>query len=177
MIILDNGRSKVLGGEFQDILRCIKCGACLNHCPVYGAIGGHAYGGVYSGPMGSVLTPLITGLENAFDLPNACSLNGRCGEVCPMSIPLPDLLRAHRFKGFRQGLVDSRTTFGLKAWVFAVTRPRIYHAFARLIARTLSLMGRSRGVISRVPLASGWTSVRDLPVPEGKTFRTQWRKR
>lgn len=177
VVILDNGRSNVLGSEFQDMLRCIKCGACLNHCPVYGAIGGHAYGGVYSGPMGSVLTPLLIGLESSFDLPNACSLNGRCGEVCPMSIPLPNLLREHRFKGFQQGLLDSRTRLGLKAWALVATRPRLYRVLSGLIARSLAVMGRSRGTLTRAPFSSGWTSVRDLPIPEGETFLHKWQKR
>ena len=93
MVLVDNGRSKMLGGPFREMLRCIRCGACLNHCPVYTAIGGHAYGWVYPGPMGSVLTPLINGIDQAYDLPNACTLNGRCQTVCPVKIPLPGLLR------------------------------------------------------------------------------------
>ncbi len=177
VILLDNGRSKVLGSDFQDILRCIKCGACLNHCPVYGAIGGHAYGWVYPGPMGSVLTPLIIGLENALDLPQACSLNGRCGQVCPMSIPLPDLLRRHRFKAFQQGLIDSRTKYGLTAWALMVKRPRLYHALTSVLTRVLALMGKSKGSLRAVPFASGWTSARDLPVPQGQTFQQLWAKR
>ena len=176
VVILDNGRSKVLGSEFQDILRCIKCGACLNHCPVYGAIGGHAYGWVYSGPMGSVLTPLIIGLENSYDLPNACSLNGRCAQVCPMSIPLPDLLRQHRFKAHQRGLTNSRTKLGLNAWAYLATRPKLYGRLTSLAAKTLALLGGSRGVLHKAPLASGWTSVQDLPVPQGETFQQQWKK-
>ena len=83
VVLLDNGRSEMLGGPYQDILRCIRCGACLNHCPVYTNIGGHAYGWVYPGPMGSVLTPVLAGQRKARHLPNACSLNGRCKTVCP----------------------------------------------------------------------------------------------
>ena len=86
VVLVDNGRSKMLGGKFQDMLRCIRCGACMNHCPVYGAVGGHAYGWVYPGPMGSVLTPLFVGLDATYDLPNACTLNGRCQSVCPVQI-------------------------------------------------------------------------------------------
>jgi len=81
VVLLDNGRSGMLGSDYQSMLRCIRCGACLNHCPVYGAIGGHAYGWIYPGPMGSVLTPLLNGFDSAVDLPNACTLNGRCKEV------------------------------------------------------------------------------------------------
>src|SRR5690606_8493781 len=88
VILLDNGRSEMLGNEFQDMLRCIRCGACLNHCPVYQEIGGHAYGSVYPGPMGAVLSPQFMGLEKAGHLPNASTFCGRCEAVCPMRIPL-----------------------------------------------------------------------------------------
>ena len=100
VVLLDNGRSEMLGGDFQDMLRCIRCGACLNHCPVYGAIGGHAYGSLYPGPMGAVLTPALYGIEHARDLPNASSFCGRCEEVCPMAIPLPAMMRKWRERDF-----------------------------------------------------------------------------
>ena len=106
VVLVDNGRSAMLGGEFREMLRCIRCGACLNHCPVYHAVGGHAYGWVYTGPMGSVLTPLIVGLDEAYHLPNACTLNGRCEQMCPMSIPLPSMLRKLRTRGFERGPRD-----------------------------------------------------------------------
>ncbi len=89
VVLLDNGRSTLLGNEFHEILRCIHCGACLNHCPVYGAIGGHAYGWAYPEPMGAVLTPLMLNLKQAGDLPQASSLCGRCESVCPLKIPYP----------------------------------------------------------------------------------------
>ena len=99
VVLVDNGRSRMLGGAYHEMLRCIRCGACLNHCPVYSAVGGHAYGWVYPGPMGAVLTPLMVGLDEGRPLPNASTLCGRCEEVCPMSIPLPTLLREHRSPG------------------------------------------------------------------------------
>jgi L-lactate dehydrogenase complex protein LldF len=95
-VLVDGGRADVVGGEFHDMLRCIRCGACMNHCPVYQTIGGHAYGWVYPGPMGSVLTPLYAGIENSIDLPHAATLCNQCGVVCPVKIPLPDLLRKLR---------------------------------------------------------------------------------
>ena len=104
VVLLDNGRSTMLGGDYRSMLRCIRCGACLNHCPVYSAIGGHAYGWVYSGPMGSVLTPLLNGFDDSVDLPNACTLNGRCKAVCPVRIPLSDLLLKHRLEQYRRRL-------------------------------------------------------------------------
>ncbi len=103
-VLVDAGRTGLLGGEFQEMLRCIRCGACMNHCPVYQKIGGHAYGWVYPGPMGSVLTPSYVGIENALDLPHAATLCSQCSVVCPVKIPLPDLLRKLREKQWERGL-------------------------------------------------------------------------
>ncbi len=181
IVLLDNGRTDMLAGEFRDMLRCIRCGACLNHCPVYGAVGGHAYGWVYSGPMGSVLTPLMTGLRNARDLPNACTLNGRCAEVCPMSIPLPRMLRALRVREFREGLTQARVRYSLRLWGWLAQRP---HAYRRVMAASIGLLkvsakfkpGGGRRVFRRLPFASGWTRQRDFPAPRQATFLSQWNK-
>ena len=100
VVLLDNGRSAMLGSEFQDILRCIRCGACMNHCPVYLTTGGHAYGWVYPGPMGAVLTPSFIGIEQAHHLPSASTFCGRCEEVCPVRIPLPKMMRHWREQQF-----------------------------------------------------------------------------
>jgi L-lactate dehydrogenase complex protein LldF len=175
VVLLDNGRSAWLGGEFREMLRCIRCGACLNHCPVYNAIGGHAYGWVYPGPMGSVLTPLMTGLDAAHHLPNACTLNGRCQEVCPMSIPLPAMLRRLRVREREAGLGSGRSRLALAAWSFCAVRPRLYHAAARTAVRLLGRLGGRRGGFRRLPHAGGWTGGRDLPAPEGDTFQARWR--
>ena len=115
VVLLDNGRSEMLGGDFQDMLRCIRCGACLNHCPVYGAIGGHAYGSLYPGPMGAVLTPALYGIDHARDLPNASSFCGRCEEVCPMAIPLPAMMRKWRERDFERGDPPLRAAAGAAA--------------------------------------------------------------
>ena len=104
VVLLDNGRSEMLGSSFKEALRCIRCSACLNHCPVYEAIGGHAYGWVYQGPIGSVLTPQLIGVKEAGHLPNASSFCGKCEEVCPMNIPLPKMMRYWRDKEFEQHL-------------------------------------------------------------------------
>jgi L-lactate dehydrogenase complex protein LldF len=96
VVLLDNGRSAMLGTEYQDMLRCIRCGACMNHCPVYHAVGGHAYGSVYPGPMGAVLTPSLNGIDETGQLPNASTFCGRCEAVCPMRIPLPKMMRHWR---------------------------------------------------------------------------------
>nr|MBL8457181.1 iron-sulfur cluster-binding protein [Zoogloeaceae bacterium] len=173
VVLVDNGRSKMLAGRFRDMLRCIRCGACMNHCPVYGSVGGHAYGWVYPGPMGSVLTPLIKGLDNAYDLPNACTLNGRCASVCPVKIPLPDLLRELRHMQHRQALSPLMQRRALKAWRFVATRPKLYHAGEWIAVRVLKLLGR-KGSIRRLPFVQAWTDVRDLPTPEGQTFLQRW---
>ena len=175
VVLLDNGRSAMLGGEFEAMLRCIRCGACLNHCPVYGAVGGHAYGWVYSGPMGSVLTPLIVGLDGTRHLPNACTLNGRCAEMCPMSIPLPSLLRKLRVREYERKLSSSRTRIALFLWAFLARRPRLYHAVMGFGIKVLGLLGRRTGRFRRLPLASGWTDSRDLPAPQGQTFQSAYR--
>lgn len=177
VVLVDNGRSEMLGNEFHDMLRCIRCGACMNHCPVYGSIGGHAYGWVYPGPMGSVLTPLMVGLEKAADLPNASTLCGRCEEVCPMSIPLPALLRRHRFREYERGLSPARVRWPLRAWAFLARRPWLYRLSMGLGVRLLAALGRRKGRFRRLPLAGGWTGARDLPAPQGPSFMAQWQAR
>ncbi|MGD8428790.1 MAG: LutB/LldF family L-lactate oxidation iron-sulfur protein [Ectothiorhodospiraceae bacterium] len=179
VVLMDNGRTRMLGNEFRDMLRCIRCGACLNHCPVYSAIGGHAYGWVYTGPMGSVLTPMFLGLDKAVDLPNACTLNGRCGTVCPVKIPLPDLLRRIRDHQFEQRLTSPTSRWALKLWGWAAARPRLYHLGARIATRAIRMLGGKHGSVRRFPLAGGWTDGgRDLPLPNtNETFQAAWRRR
>ncbi len=177
VVLLDNGRSAMLGSEFRDMLRCIRCGACLNHCPVYGAVGGHAYGWVYPGPMGSVLTSLMAGMKTARDLPNASTLCGRCEAVCPMSIPLPELLRQLRQKQHEARLDAPMARWSLRAWAAMARRPRLYRWASSAGARMLGRLGKRRGRLSRLPLAGNWTQVRDLPAPQGETFQAAWRRR
>ncbi|MGA7800431.1 MAG: LutB/LldF family L-lactate oxidation iron-sulfur protein, partial [Gammaproteobacteria bacterium] len=157
VVLVDNGRSDMLGGEYRDMLRCIRCGACLNHCPVYGAVGGHAYGWVYPGPMGSVLTPLILGLKEAGDLPNASTLCGRCEAVCPVSIPLPMLLRRLRVRQHAEGLAGRTSRWALALWAFTARRPGLYAPVMGLGVRILAWLGGGRGRLRRLPGASAWT--------------------
>ena len=173
-VLVDGGRSGLLGGEFQDMLRCIRCGACMNHCPVYQKIGGHTYGWVYPGPMGSVLTPSYVGIEKALDLPQAATLCGECHVVCPMKIPLPDLLRKLRERQFDRGLRPWSERVGLAAWAFAARRPALYRPLARMGAWVLSKLGRDGGRIRSLPFAGGWTATRDMPAPRGPTFKERW---
>ncbi len=174
VVLLDNGRSELLGGEFHDMLRCIRCSACLNHCPVYKAIGGHAYGWVYSGPMGAVLIPGLIGLAEAHDLPNASTFCGKCEEVCPMRIPLPRMLRSWRQRGFDKNLGSAKTRFGLAAWAFLARRPALYRFVMTMGIGLLGLFG-ANGRFRSLPMAGGWTSVRDMPAPEGRTFLSEWK--
>jgi len=176
-VLVDAGRTRLIGSEFEDMLRCIRCGACMNHCPVYQKIGGHSYGWVYPGPMGSVLTPSYVGMENAVDLPQASTLCGECHVVCPVKIPLPDLLRKLREKQFKQGLRPTFEYMAFGIWAFFAQRPKLYRFATKWAARVLKLMGGQQRLIHALPGAAGWTDQRDMPAPSGKTFREIYRER
>lgn len=167
VVLLDNGRSVLLGGAFQDMLRCIRCGACLNHCPVYGAVGGHAYGSVYPGPMGSVLSPAFAGIAAAKHLPHASTLCGACEAACPVRIPLPRMLREWRDVSFDRGLVGQRARWGLAVWAFVARRPALYRLASGLAARVLH---RPPRWLRHVPGLAGWLATRDFPASQGDTF-------
>ena len=177
VVLIDNGRTNMLSGHFREMLRCIRCGACMNHCPVYMSVGGHAYGSVYPGPMGAVLTPMISGHEAAGELPHACTLNGRCQSVCPVKIPLPDLLRRLRHEQWEQKLVSGTVRFGISAWAWVAQRPRLYRTTTSIAMRMLGWLGRGKGAFRWLPLASGWTDGRDMPAPQGPTFSELWARR
>ena len=170
VVIVDNGRSALIGTEAQDVLRCIRCGACINHCPIYAAVGGHAYGWVVPGPIGAALDPGLIGLEETQHLPGASSFCGRCEEVCPMRIPLPKIMRHWRNQGFERGLTPAPFRHGIRAWAWFARRPSLYRLGARIAAGFLAMLGRKRGRLSKLPLAGGWTDWRDMPAPEGRTF-------
>ena len=174
IVLVDNGRTRMLANEFREMLRCIRCGACMNHCVVYRQIGGHAYGGTYPGPMGSVLTPVLNGLAGSRDLPNACTMNGRCAEVCPVEIPIPTLLRAWRIRSWREKLEPGSLRAGIGIWAVLARRPGLYRLASRIGVRAIRLFGKG-GWIARLPLAGGWTAHRDLPRPTGRTFMDQYR--
>jgi L-lactate dehydrogenase complex protein LldF len=176
VVLLDNGRSSMVGSAFQEMLRCIRCGACMNHCPVYLAAGGHAYGWVYVGPMGSVLTPQFIGIEQGHTLPNASTFCGRCEEVCPVRIPLPRLMRLWREEQFRRQLQPPTARWGLRAWAMLARRPWLYRIVTGTVVASLRRLAGRKGRLARAPLAGGWTGSRDLPAPEGGTFMQQWRK-
>ena len=178
VVLVDNGRSRMLAGSEREMLRCIRCSACLNHCPVYAAIGGHAYGWVYSGPMGKVMTPSLAGLEQTKDLPNASSFCGKCQEVCPMRIPLPKLMRNLRVKQTEASMTPLKQRFFLSLWSYLAARPAMYRLVRGLVTGTMRALARGRPVLRHLPLMKGWTDSRDLIVPEaGGTFFARYRKR
>jgi len=176
VVLLDNGRSELLGSEFRDILRCIRCGACINHCPVYGVTSGHAYGWVYPGPMGSVLTPHFVGIEEAHLLPGASTFCGRCEEVCPVRIPLPDLLRKWRVRAFNVGKPGGFAGLALRVWAVLARRPRLYQPVMNLAVGVLKMLAGDKGAFTSLPGAGGWTKTRDLPAPQGGTFQARYKR-
>ncbi|HVX17734.1 MAG TPA: lactate utilization protein B [Acidimicrobiales bacterium] len=173
VVILDNGRSDLLGTEFEEMLNCIRCGACLNVCPVYRQVGGHAYGWVYSGPMGAVLTPLLAGTTpGAAEVADASTLCGACMDACPVEIPLQDLLLAHR-RNRAAGGAGRAERAAWRAWSMLWASPRGYDASTKAAAL-------GRGVAKHpwmVPGAARWSKGRTLPVPAGQRFRDRWRQR
>ena len=156
VVLVDNGRSRLLGGRYREMLNCIRCGACLNVCPVYRKTGGGAYGPVYSGPMGAVLAPLLAGLEQAPALPHASSLCGACTAACPVRIPLHELLLELRRDLAEQGLASRAERLGFLLWSLAWSRPAGYRVTARL-ARLL------RPVAGLAGPGRVWTEGRELP--------------
>jgi L-lactate dehydrogenase complex protein LldF len=176
VVLIDNHRSDMLQTELQDMLRCIRCGACMNHCPVYGSVGGHAYGWVYPGPMGAVLTPHLTNLEAAQDLPNASTFCGHCEAVCPVHIPLPNMMRALRKQAFEKKISGQRARFALAVWAFFATKPKLYNVLVQRMIAVLHFFGKRKGRFGFLPFAKDWTRHRDFPAPSGKTFQDQWEK-
>ncbi|MBI1375648.1 MAG: iron-sulfur cluster-binding protein [Phycisphaera sp.] len=179
IVLIDNGRTNVLKDEdYRMALRCIRCGACLNACPVYRKTTGHAYGAVYGGPIGAVITPLFKGLENYPDLPNASSLCGACYEACPVKIDLPQMLIK-----LRRDMVDQRVTGTLDRWMYKVgaiglKHRWIYEHAGALQMKMLRMLAKDDGYLHSAPgPAKKWTEERDLPAPAKQNFRTWWKKR
>ncbi|MDQ6663887.1 MAG: LUD domain-containing protein, partial [Acidobacteriota bacterium] len=173
LVLLDNGRTKLLAdpGKRQS-LYCIRCGACLNICPVYRKIGGHSFPWVYSGPIGAIITPQFLGVQHEPALPFASSLCGACAEVCPVKIDIPQVLLDLR-ADVRQSREKSGSgrleRLGFRMFAFVMTRPRLFEwggRFAKLFSK-LPLM-------KRLPLVNSWVSQRDLPVFPAKSFREMW---
>jgi L-lactate dehydrogenase complex protein LldF len=176
LILLDNGRSELLGTEFEEALYCIRCGACLNVCPVYRQTGGHAYGSTYSGPIGAVITPLLKGDEEARDLPHASSLCGACSEACPVGIPLHDLLLKLRNRQVEEGLASRPQRAAFKVFESTMRRPALYKISGKA-GRAAQKPLLQDGSVRPVPgPMSGWTGSRDLPPLSKKSFRELWKE-
>jgi L-lactate dehydrogenase complex protein LldF len=178
VVLIDNGRTKLLERpERRQSLYCIRCGACLNHCPVYRKIGGHNYPWVYSGPIGAIITPQFHGTERDSWLPFASSLCGACAEVCPVKIDIPKLLLELRSDvAQKNSSAMERMAYGVFAWM--MTHPAVYRAAGKLAAL---FAPRGPRWIRKLPFAPapirGWLQERDLPPPAQKSFRQQWRER
>jgi L-lactate dehydrogenase complex protein LldF len=173
-VILDNGRTRALAGETAEILACIRCGACLNACPVYRVVGGHAYGAVYPGPIGVVVNPALDGVGPWDDLPFASTLCGACREVCPVRIDIPRMLLSLRARTMEQGEAFAWLRPGMAAYTTVATRPMLWRWFLRAGGLVGRSVGRS-GWIERLPFhASGWTRSRSLRAPARRSFRAWW---
>jgi L-lactate dehydrogenase complex protein LldF len=177
LVLLDNGRSRVLATPFRESLQCIRCGACLNACPVYRRIGGHAYGGVYSGPIGSILTPLYDSVATNPHLPHASSLCGACQAACPVKINIPHMLiglREMQARGKARKRPLEWLAYALSAAVLA--RPWLYRL--ALWAGRLALRPFARdGWLRRLPgPGAAWTAARDFPAPAARAFRDRWKE-
>lgn len=179
LVILDNGRSRILGSPLRESLFCIRCGACLNACPIYRTVGGHAYGGVYAGPIGAVLTPLYDGLSQNHHLPHASSLCGACQAACPVKIQIPDLLiklreKLHDEPQMRKSRLESLAYYG---WAKSLRSPWLFGIATWLATRTIGRFKRHQPWFRRLPgQLHGWTQKRDFPAPAPQRFRDWWRE-
>jgi L-lactate dehydrogenase complex protein LldF len=185
LIILDNGRSRILADEaFREMLYCIRCAACLNICPVYGKIGGHTYGHPYSGPVGAVVLPLFAGINEARHLCQGETLCGACQDACPVNIDLPRMLLALRAKladgdpdwGVQRASRSEKAVFKMWSWMIR-SRPA-YEFLLRVASFGQKLFPENNGMIRRLPAPfNGWTRSRDIKPLAAESFMKRWRKR
>jgi L-lactate dehydrogenase complex protein LldF len=179
LVIMDNGRTRILASDYRDTLRCIRCGACLNACPIYRSVGGHTYGSIYPGPIGALITPLFNGLEHHEHLPQASSLCGACYEACPVKINIPEMLIMMKADLKTVGKTPWYEKFIFRLWTIGLSSLPAY-VFGQKAQRFAMrhLMKSKDGWITKMPgPAKGWTQMRDFPKPPAKTFRELWDER
>lgn len=177
LVIVDNGRSDILGSEFRDILRCVRCAACVNTCPAYRHIGGQSYGSIYSGPIGAVLSPLLGGYDDFKELPYACSLCKACHDVCPVKIPLSDLLLKHREKMGEQGITPLSERAVVKGFTIANATPLVWNLGVKVGAVMGGMLIKNGKMPFNVGAIGKWSQTRDLPEPDGESFRSWFESR
>ncbi len=172
LVIVDNGRSNILGTEFQSVLQCIRCAACINVCPVYRHVGGHSYGSIYSGPIGAVLSPLLGGYNDYKELPYASSLCAACSEACPVKIPLHELLLKHRQRIVeKEGRAPISEKLAMKAFGLGTSAPSLYKMGSKWAPAAMKPF-KEDGKITKGPgPLKQWTQIRDFPVPNKSRFR------
>jgi len=179
LVLMDNGRTRILADEqMRESLYCIRCGACLNVCPVYQKIGGQAYGWIYPGPIGAVISPQLQSLGQSGDLPFASSLCGACRTACPVDINLPDLLLALRAKAKESGAGGKLSeSLAMRSVAFAAKHPRLFELGGKVMRGIARLMSKDEKIKSvGFPPLSGWTRYRDLPAPPRGSFRERWKR-
>lgn len=178
LVIVDNDRSNILGTEFQSALHCIRCAACINVCPVYRQVGGHAYGSIYPGPIGAVITPLLDGYENHKELPYASSLCGACTEACPVKIPLHEQLIRHReIIVERENMAPASEKLAMKGYAQWASNPAAYKLSSKMARTALKPWTKDEKVTNGPGPLKGWTNTRDFPAPSQHAFRSWFKDR
>ncbi|MGQ0604662.1 MAG: lactate utilization protein B [Anaerolineales bacterium] len=176
VVLVDNGRSRTLGSELAESLLCIRCGACLNVCPIFREIGGHGYGAVYSGPIGSVVSPALFGSEFN-ELANASTLCGACQDICPVRIDIPTMLLAVRARHVKEGQPPAWLKAGMKAWALAMRSQALYESGQFFAGLGSGLIARDGHIRQLPPPLNAWTDRRDFPAFTKQSFRAWWRRR
>ncbi|MFS0781641.1 LutB/LldF family L-lactate oxidation iron-sulfur protein [Bacillus sp. 1P06AnD] len=178
LVIVDNGRSNILGTAFQPVLQCIRCAACVNVCPVYRHIGGHSYGSIYSGPIGAVLSPLLGGYEEYKELPYASTLCGACTDACPVKIPLHELLHEHRRVIVEQeGKAPISEKLAMKAFGLGAASPMLYKLGSKIAPAAMSPFTKEDKISNGPGPLKAWTQIREFPAPNKERFRDWFKNR
>ncbi|MBJ5791982.1 LutB/LldF family L-lactate oxidation iron-sulfur protein [Proteus mirabilis] len=176
LVIVDNGRSKIIGSEFKDILRCIRCGACMNTCPAYRHIGGQGYDSIYPGPVGAVLTPLLGGYKDFKNQPYVCSLCTACDSVCPVKIPLSNLIKKHREVMVEQGITPTTERNITRVFNYVNRHPMLWKVGMNMGAHATKWFIKEGKAPLNIGAIKAWTEARNLPEGDGESFRSWFKK-